>query len=93
MKQIYLITLFYLFSGGFCQAPAGYYNNATGVVTPWKLNYTSIIKDQYKIMQDCTWETSDIDNSEEWRFCFRYVFWKTQLVIPTTIVLQLHNDA
>jgi hypothetical protein len=62
MKQIYSL-LFYLLSQGFCsQAPAGYYNNATGSGYTLKTQLYNIIKDH--TVQDyaglyVTYETSD----------------------------------
>jgi hypothetical protein len=44
MKQIYSL-LFYLFSQRVLQAPAGYYNNATGSGYTLKTQLYNIIKD------------------------------------------------
>jgi hypothetical protein len=61
-----------------------------------KLNYTISLRIiLYKIMQDCTWLTKlQISINSMRNDWFWICILKTQLVlIPTTTVLQLHNDA
>jgi hypothetical protein len=65
MKQIYSLLFLFIVTASFAQAPAGYYNNATGSGYTLKTQY-NIIKDH--TVQDyaglyVTYETSDVDNS------------------------------
>ena len=68
MKQIYSLFYLFIFTAGFAQAPAGYYNNATGSGYTLKTQLYNIIKDH--TVQDyaglyVTYETSDIDKFYE----------------------------
>jgi endonuclease I len=68
MKQIYSLLFLFVFTAGFAQVPAGYYNNATGSGYTLKTQLYNIIKDH--IVQDyaglyITYETSDIDKYYE----------------------------
>jgi endonuclease I len=68
MKQIYSLFYLFIFTAGFAQAPAGYYNNATGSGYALKTQLYNIIKDH--TVQDyaglyVTYETSDIDKFYE----------------------------
>jgi hypothetical protein len=66
MKQIYLITLLFIVTK-FAQAPAGYYNNATGSGYTLKTQLYNIIKDH--TVQDyaglVTYDQTDIDKFYE----------------------------
>jgi hypothetical protein len=68
MKQIYSFLFLLLFSAANAQAPAAYYNNATGSGYVLKTQLYNIIKDH--TVNDyaglyVTYETSDIDNFYE----------------------------
>jgi endonuclease I/chitodextrinase len=68
MKQIYSLLFLFVFTAGFAQVPAGYYNNATGSGYTLKTQLYNIIKDH--TVQDyaglyVTYETSDIDKYYE----------------------------
>jgi endonuclease I/chitodextrinase len=68
MKQIYSLLFLFIVTASFAQAPAGYYNNATGSGYTLKTQLYNIIKDH--TVQDyaglyVTYETSDIDKFYE----------------------------
>jgi hypothetical protein len=91
MKQIYSFLLFIL-TAGLRKHQLDITTMPQEVVTPWKLNYTILLRIiLYKIMQDCTW-LSDIDKFYENDDSVLDMS-ENPVLIPTTTVLQLHNDA